>query len=264
MTEGQNNVNLNENLRNDVNGDDQQETLEVLDFNTWTATGDMQHLPTKIFKDNTLNPTVRKTILQTEPRNKDISFEPPIMDKKLWNSMSRQAKEQDKNLRRAAYRFSSVVRPVDNTLRLVYASRPNPSSEEQFEAWLQLEQTVLNNRALVLDALSFVNELRQEQALKTISPTFHKPIEKEEVFGAKLNEAIRAENESNKLLNEAAVQRKKATQNRSSRGTYQNSTNFRPPTGTGYRNKGNKGNSWKDKPHTQGNFNQGGQTPRQS
>ncbi|CAB5309081.1 unnamed protein product [Rhizophagus irregularis] len=120
----------------------------------------MQRLPTKIYKGNLLASTVRKTILQTEPKNKEISFDLPIMDKKLWTSMPRNAKDQDTNLRRAVYRFSSVIRPTDNILRLVYASKPQYTTSDQFQAWLQLEQTILNTRALALDAFSFINDLR--------------------------------------------------------------------------------------------------------
>src|SRR6185437_6792328 len=183
----------------------------------WVATGDMEILPTAIFRKNILSQPTRKAILQSEPHNKAISFEPPIMDRKIWTSMSRNAKDQDKNLRRTIYRFSSVVRPINNALRLVYASKPEDGSDT-YEAWSHLEQTVLNARALALDALSFANEIRQEQALKaTISPTYHKPPEKEEVFGEELHDTIKNENETNKLLNDAAWQRKRSTQNRNQR-----------------------------------------------
>ena len=129
-----------------------RENIEQLfddsDPNTWTATEELATLPTAIFKKNTLSQATRKSILQSEPRNKAISFEPPIMDRKIWSAMSRNAKENDKNLRRIVYRFSSVVRPIDNTLRLVYASKPEDESGEAYNAWVLLEQTVLNNRAL--------------------------------------------------------------------------------------------------------------------
>jgi hypothetical protein len=252
-----------------VTDDTEQDFFDDLDNNTWTATGEMRNLPTGIFKRNLLSNTVRKSILQAEPRNRDISFEPPIMDRKLWSAMSKNNKEQDKNLRRATYRFSSVVRPIDNTLRLVYASKPDDESGSQYEAWLQLEQTVLNTRALALDALSFTNELRQEQALKaTISPIYHKPPGKEEVFGDELNDIIKTENESNKILNDAAMQRKRASQSFTSRNQQSYNVNYRLPhrpfgyRGRGYR--GNRGNSWRGTSHKSENSNQGGQSTRQS
>ena len=119
--------------------------------------------------------------------------------------MSRYARENDKLLRLMAYRFSSVIRPIDNTLQMVYVTKPEDQTSESYNAWLLLEQTVLNTRMLALDALSFANELRQEQALKaTISPTYHKPPKKEEVFEDELHATIKNENDTNKLLNDAA------------------------------------------------------------
>ena len=50
------------------------DNLDELDANTWVATGEMQKLPTSIFKNNSLSPSTRKTILQSEPRNKDTSY----------------------------------------------------------------------------------------------------------------------------------------------------------------------------------------------
>src|ERR1044071_423706 len=154
--------------------------------------------------------------------------------------MSRNAREHNKNLRRTIYRFSFVIRPIDNALCMVYATKPQEQTGDTYEAWSHLEQTILNARALSLDALSFTNEICQEQALKaTISPTYHKPPEKEEVFGEELHDAIKTENETNKLLNDAAWQRKRASQDRNQRSNYTNSNlNFKfPSSGSNY--KGN-------------------------
>jgi len=49
----------------------------------------------------------------------------------------------------------------------------------------------LNCRALLLDSLSFGNEIRREQALKSIVPGFKKPSERSEVFEEELSEIIR-------------------------------------------------------------------------
>ncbi|PKY63499.1 hypothetical protein RhiirA4_492649, partial [Rhizophagus irregularis] len=75
-----------DNLNNNETGNHkvdnvQEDTLEDFDSNTWVAPSEMQQLPKKIYKGNLLTLTVRKTILQTEPKNKKISFDPPIMDK---------------------------------------------------------------------------------------------------------------------------------------------------------------------------------------
>ncbi|RGB24985.1 hypothetical protein C1646_772361 [Rhizophagus diaphanus] len=78
------------------------------------------------------------------------------------------------------------------------------TSQETKDAWLQLEQTTLNSQALVLDALSFGNEIRKEQALRSISPGYQKQSEREEVFGEELPGIICKENETNKLFNNAA------------------------------------------------------------
>ncbi|GBC31370.2 hypothetical protein GLOIN_2v1471446 [Rhizophagus irregularis DAOM 181602=DAOM 197198] len=127
--------------------------LEDLDANTWVTSGEMQNLPTE-------KPTLSV------------------------HAMFKPAKKQDKNIRRVIYKVSSAIRPIDNTLRMVYASKPESTDGETYKTWLQMEQTVLNSRALILDALSFANELRREQALKaTISPNYQRPIGKEEVFG---------------------------------------------------------------------------------
>ena len=127
---------------------------------------------------------------------------------------------------------------------MVYTSKPKEQEGEQFEAWLLLEQTVLNARALALDAMSFANELRQEQALKaTISPTYHKPPEKEEVFGDDLHETIKAENETNKLLNDAAWQRKKSQRqfNNGAKSGNNNLNFWKPSQTNSYRSNMNKG-----------------------
>jgi len=238
------------------NDNDNQDIFDDSDPNTWLATGEMEELPTTIFRKNTLSQPIRKNILQSEPRNREISFEPPIMDRKIWTNMPRNAKEQDKNLRRTIYRFSSVIRPIDNALRLVYASKPE-GQDETYEAWSHLEQTILNARTLALNALSFANEIRQEQALKaTISPTYHKPPDKEEVFGEELHDAIKVENETNKLLNDAAWQRKRSSQNRYQKSYPSNSNlNFKfPSSNSNYKGKSKRNNFNKyNKPQNSGN-----------
>jgi hypothetical protein len=240
------------------------DSLEELDANTWVATGEMQKLPTSIFKNNSLSPSTRKTILQSEPRNKDISFEPPIMDKKLWSNMPKFAKEQDKTLRRVAYKVSSAVRPIDNTLRLAYTSEPEDSDGDQYKAWLHLEQTVLNTRALVLYSLSYVNEVRREQALKTtISPNYQRPVGKEEVFGEELYETIKNENEANKLLNDAAWQRKRAAQNSSAKNE-DSSFHYRMPAKSYYSKGKTKYKPGQGKSQNSGNEFQGDRSVRQS
>jgi len=74
--------------------------------------------------------------------------------------MSRLSREHDKDIKQLLYRYSAVLRPIDNSLRLIYASKPGEDdSKETKSAWFQLEQSTLNSRALLLDSLSFGNEL---------------------------------------------------------------------------------------------------------
>jgi len=165
--------------------------IDESDQNTWTPTGQMVNLPTQIFRKNLLLPSTRKTILQNESRNKEISFTPPDMDRKVWSQMSRISREHDKDIKQLLYRFSAILHPLDNSLRLIYASQPNDdASKDTKSAWFQLEQTTLNSRALLLDSLSFENDIRREQALKSISPGYKKPPDREEVFGDDLSEII--------------------------------------------------------------------------
>src|SRR5687767_1289546 len=109
----------NERVNTHENDNEIENLFDDPNPNTWIATGEMGSLPTNIFKKNTLSQPDRKTVLQSEPRNKAISFEPPVMDRKIWNNMSQNAKENDKNIRRIIYHFSATVRPIDNTLRMV-------------------------------------------------------------------------------------------------------------------------------------------------
>ncbi|CAB4379711.1 unnamed protein product [Rhizophagus irregularis] len=168
----------------------------------------MENLPTEIYCENSLEPAVKKKIFQAEPRNKDISFTPLKMEQRMLSVMSHFDKETDKNYSRLLYKTSSVFRPIDNTLRMVYASKLTEDSGDSYKSWLQLEQTVLNSRALLLDTLSYGNDLHRELALKNHSSNYRKPTSQRGVFRDKLPELVQQENEINKLFNEAAFQKK--------------------------------------------------------
>ncbi len=43
-------------------------------------------------------------------------------------------KETDKNYSKLLYRFLLIIRPIDNTLKMVYATKSTEESEEVFEA----------------------------------------------------------------------------------------------------------------------------------
>lgn len=44
--------------------------------------------------------------------------------------------EQDKNIRYVIYKVSAAIRPIDNTLRMVYASKPGSTEGEVYKTWL--------------------------------------------------------------------------------------------------------------------------------
>jgi hypothetical protein len=262
------NDNTNERHDEEQVTDRQEVFMDEPDQNAWTPTAEMSEFTTEIFRKNLLSNSTRRSILQGEPRNKNISFTPPDMDKRMWNQMSRTSREHDKDIRRLLYRVSAAVRPVDNILRFIYAAKPGEEADNGAkEAWAQLEQTTLNARALVLDSLSFGNEIRKEQALKSISPGYKKPSEHSEVFGDELPEIIQRENQTNKLFNDAAWQKRRSYQSFTPRTQATTTTNFRPPN-TNYRGRG-RGSNWKQKTNQgnqahQGNSFNGGQQNRQS
>ena len=68
---------------NNVVENEIEQLFDDSDPNTWIASGVIESLTTSIFKGNSLSQTLRKSILQSESRNKNISFEPPVIDKKI-------------------------------------------------------------------------------------------------------------------------------------------------------------------------------------
>jgi hypothetical protein len=96
------NENDNANERNDEERvtDRQEIFMDEPDQNAWTPTAEMFGLTTEIFKKNLLSNSTRRNILQGELRNKNISFTPPDMDKRMWNQMYRTSRDHDKDIRR--------------------------------------------------------------------------------------------------------------------------------------------------------------------
>ncbi|CAG8598542.1 16939_t:CDS:2, partial [Dentiscutata heterogama] len=204
---------------------------------TWEPSEEMLRFPTRIHKDNTLSQEERKLILQAQPRNKNIRFQPPSMDKTLWKNMSKQTRETDKLLSKLAYRWSATLRPLDNTLRLLYDSKPDQDDKEALESWEAMEQSLMDTRSLLLDGLSYANDIRRDQAIKCISPSYNPPAEHEEVCGpTKLNELITQENEKNKLFNKALQYKRQFRSSESSsshgRGQYNPRFGTRRPVPT--------------------------------
>ncbi|CAG8487830.1 11864_t:CDS:2 [Gigaspora margarita] len=133
----------------------------------------MLNFTTAIYKDNLLSKSTRTEIFKEQPRNAQIKYEAPHMDKRIWKLMSPQAKETDKLLSKVAY----------------------------------------YTRALLLDNLSYINNLRRQQSLKVISPNYTPSSEREKVFGDNLNSIIERKNATNKHFNKAANNHKKQQQN---------------------------------------------------
>ncbi|CAG8805010.1 382_t:CDS:2, partial [Gigaspora margarita] len=71
---------------------------EQADNNAWIPTDEMLNFTTTIHKDNLLSKSTRAEILKEQPRNAQIKYEAPHMDKRIWKLMSLQAKETDKLL----------------------------------------------------------------------------------------------------------------------------------------------------------------------
>ncbi len=94
----------------------------------------MLDLPTEVYCGNSLDPTTRKQILQTESQNKAISFVLLKMEQRILSNMSRSDKEINKHYSKLLYKFSSVIRPIDNTLRMVYAAKLIEDSNESYKA----------------------------------------------------------------------------------------------------------------------------------
>jgi hypothetical protein len=188
--------------------DDDFNFEEDADNNTWIPTENIAKLLTEVYCGNLLKPSVRKQILQAEPRNRDIAFTPLKMEQRMQFFMPKNDRKTNKNYSKLLYRFSSVIRPIDNALRIIYDRESEDKSDEEYEKWLQLQQTVLNSKALALDALSFRNDLRRELALKNLSPNYRKPSVQKGVFGDDLSNIIREENEINKLINNAPIRKR--------------------------------------------------------
>src|ERR1051325_6731623 len=82
-------------------------------WRSWILLPGMAKLPMEV----SLVTAARSQILQAEPQNKNIIFVPPKMEPRMLSRMSKTDKETDKNYRKLLYHFSSVIRPLDNSLR---------------------------------------------------------------------------------------------------------------------------------------------------
>jgi hypothetical protein len=132
---------------------------------------------------------------------------------------------------------------------MVYANKPKTNTGNQYERWLQLEQTVLNSRALALDALSFGNDLCRDLTLKNLSPNYKRPNSQKGAFEDDLSNIINEENELNKLFNDAVYQKKRSgswnynkpppSSNSPRPANYYKSNQYKPKTNFYSRNRSN-------------------------
>ncbi|CAG8769604.1 17846_t:CDS:10, partial [Cetraspora pellucida] len=174
-----------------IQDDTQQVSDEERDFTnindtTFFPAGEMDKLPTKIYKENAIPNETRQRLLQTFPRNANIKFTPPPMDKQLLKRMSRKAKEVDKTLQKISYHYSSALRPLDNAIRTLYQTKPDAQNKQALETWEYMELSLLSTRTLILDSLSFTDDQRQE------------------------HDVIKEKNEETKFFNDALWQNRRA------------------------------------------------------
>ncbi|RGB27394.1 hypothetical protein C1646_769160 [Rhizophagus diaphanus] len=132
----------------------------------------------------------------SESRNRDISFGPPIMDKKLWNSMSKQLKNKTKIYDMSYIKFLQRSDPLTICLEWYIHLSLNQLMEKYIKLSYRLNKLYLTQLDCYCLPINYIE----------ISSNYQKLIEKEEVFGKDLNE-------TNKLLNDACMVKKKAAQN---------------------------------------------------
>ncbi|KAF0348083.1 hypothetical protein F8M41_015597 [Gigaspora margarita] len=82
------------------------------------------------------------------------------------------------------------------------------NNNEALMAWEYNETALKDTRSLLLDSLSYINELRKQQSLKVISPNCAPPSDREEVFCEELGSIIE-KNTTNKLFDKAVDSHKR-------------------------------------------------------
>ncbi|CAG8783896.1 23784_t:CDS:1, partial [Dentiscutata erythropus] len=172
--------------------------------------GEMDKLSSKIYKENKLSNETHQHLLQTFPRNTLIKFSQPPMDKELARQMRKEAKDVDKTLQCVSYRTSSILRPLDNAIRTIYQTKPDPQNEQATETWEYMELSLLATRTLFLDSLLYISEQCEKNAIKCLYPTYQLKSEVEPLFTDKLKDVIKNKNEEAKFFNDALWQNKHA------------------------------------------------------
>ncbi|CAG8514223.1 3817_t:CDS:1 [Racocetra persica] len=76
----------NDNLIDEDEFSEQESELGFNDLDiptTWAPSGEMSQFPTNIHKGKTLSKEQRSSILRNEPRNANIKYNPPAIDKRI-------------------------------------------------------------------------------------------------------------------------------------------------------------------------------------
>ncbi|CAG8810748.1 15439_t:CDS:2, partial [Cetraspora pellucida] len=77
------------------------------------------------------------------------------------------------------------------------------SDHDIYQAWAFIEGLYKNIRVLLFDSLSYINQARRDQAIKTILSSYNPLAENNEVFNQDLNTLIEKKNTTNKFITEA-------------------------------------------------------------
>ncbi|CAG8746657.1 12451_t:CDS:2, partial [Racocetra fulgida] len=76
-----------------------------------------------------------------------------------------------------------------------YTWQPLDSDNEALQSWKALEQSLLDIRSLLLDSLSYTNEIRRNEAINCLLPSHQSASEQKEVFGpTEIKETLEKEN----------------------------------------------------------------------
>ncbi|CAG8828617.1 44820_t:CDS:2, partial [Gigaspora margarita] len=169
----------------------------------------MEKLPTSVYKGNLLGNQNRKSLLQAYPKNKNIKFNVPPMEKELNRLMPKNAKETNKILFKLSYRFSASIRPIDLALKTLYESKPSDDDEAGMHTWKYLKEAVLLARTFTLDALSHISENRKDLALKCLNPN-HTEQQTEGLFGPEFDRVLKSEGDNAKYLNDVLFQKRRS------------------------------------------------------
>ncbi|CAG8741779.1 28097_t:CDS:2, partial [Dentiscutata erythropus] len=145
----------------------------------YNLTPEMVFLLVKIFKGNELFANNRKRIIQNVPRNRQVKFVLPSMDK------------HDTQI-------------LDYSLKTLYNTKLTENKKEALEVWAILKQSMLVARSLLLTSFSHTTQVRRDLAIKAIISSHQPRAECNKLFGEELANYVKKENEISKFFNNIA------------------------------------------------------------